>query len=295
MENWLNPQWLRSFRAICETGSFTRAAIALDLTQAAISQQLQRLEEVCGPLLLRKARPLELTPAGHKVLAHARALALAHERLKLELEDRDPHAGTVSIATPGSIGLALYPALLALQVEQPGVAVHHRAAPTADVLRAVLEQRCELGIVTREPDDVRLQARRFGRERLCLVLPKQHACEDWESLVALGFIDHPDGREMRQRLLARVHPGRPVDQIPVRGFTNQIGAILDPVAAGLGFTVLPHFAVAAYPHQGKLHIAEGGARVIDQLWLVQRAQWPLSAAAAWALARLEALDWDASE
>ena len=103
MINPLNPAWLRSFVAVCESGSFTRAAALLDLTQAAVSQQLQRLEGECGPLLIRRTRQLELTPAGVKVLAHARAAASAHERLQAALADQDPHAGTIAIASPGSI------------------------------------------------------------------------------------------------------------------------------------------------------------------------------------------------
>ena len=77
----LNPLWLKTLIAIQETGSFTRAAERLDLTQAAVSQHIQRLEAECGPLLLRKPRQLELTPRGLRVLAYAREQQRASERL----------------------------------------------------------------------------------------------------------------------------------------------------------------------------------------------------------------------
>lgn len=287
----LNPAWLRAFVAVCESGSFTRAAAMLDLTQAAVSQQIQRLEAECGPLLIRRTRQASLTPAGVKVLAYAREMVQAHARLRLALADHDPHVGQISIASPGSIGLLLYPRLLALQQAHPGLSVSYRAAPTAEIIAAVLASRAELGIVTHQPDDARLTTELFARESLCLVVPAQVADASWPALVRLGYIDHPDGMDMGRRLLARVYPGQRIDQLPVRGFTNQIGTILDPVARGLGFTVLPRFAVQAYPQQQAIRVVDAAPLVVDSLWLVFRAEWPLSASAAWAVERLREQDW----
>ncbi|MGL5319572.1 MAG: LysR substrate-binding domain-containing protein, partial [Aeromonas veronii] len=99
----------------------------------------------------------------------------------------------------------------------------------------------------------------------------------WQHLCQLGFIDHPDGRSMAQRLLGRRYPGQRVDEIPLRGFTNQIGLILEPVARGLGFTVLPRFAVTAFAQQEKIRVIQSSIEVIDTLWLIYRAEWPLPA------------------
>lgn len=291
MEFELSHAWLRAFAAVCDTGSFTRAAARLDLTQAAVSQQVQRLEAACGPLLIRRTRQASLTPAGVKVLAYARDMEQAQARLRLALADHDPHVGQISIASPGSIGLLLYPRLLALQAEHPGLAVSYRAAPTAEIIAAVLASRAELGIVTHRPDDERFTTELFTHEHLCLVVPAQMDDVDWPALARLGYIDHPDGMDMGRRLLARVHPGRRIDQLPVRGFTNQIGTILDPVAQGLGFTVLPRFAVQAYARRQAIRVVDTAPQVIDTLWLVRRAEWPLSASAAWALERLREHDW----
>ncbi|MGL6072333.1 LysR family transcriptional regulator [Craterilacuibacter sp.] len=283
-----NPLWLRSFVAITETGSFTRAADKLDLTQAAVSQHLQRLEAEYGPLLLRRTRVLELTPAGHKLLGYAAEIASATARLHSSLSNDDAHHGELSLVTPGSIGLALYPQLLALQQAHPGLVIKHRFAPSAEIIDAVLHNQAELGIVATPPDDGRLQVQRFASESLCLVLPASVTGASWEDLLGLGFIDHPDGHDMASRLLSRRFPGMPLHALPRRGFINQIGLILEPVARGLGFTVLPHFAVQAFEHQSAIRIATDGAEVIDTLWLIHRAEWPLSARASLALTALHA-------
>ncbi|OBX34924.1 HTH-type transcriptional activator AllS [Halomonas elongata] len=57
----IQPQWLRTFETLVESGSFTRAAERLDLTQAAVSQHIKHLETRLGQLLLRQSRSLELT------------------------------------------------------------------------------------------------------------------------------------------------------------------------------------------------------------------------------------------
>ena len=91
----LDPRLLRAFVAILDAGSFTRAAERLNMTQSTISQQLARLEDGVGQILVdRDARPVGATPAGERLLGYARRiLALQHEaRVALG----DP-AGTTAI------------------------------------------------------------------------------------------------------------------------------------------------------------------------------------------------------
>ena len=72
---------LRAFVAVAETGGVTRAALLLHLTQAAVSQQLKRLEEGLGAeLFVRDRQRMALTSAGERLLARAqRMLALNDE------------------------------------------------------------------------------------------------------------------------------------------------------------------------------------------------------------------------
>ncbi|MGL4778321.1 MAG: LysR family transcriptional regulator [Aeromonas veronii] len=273
----VNPLWLHTLVVVHETGSFTRAAERLDLTQAAVSQHISRLEAEFGPLLLRKPRQLELTPRGLVLLDFARQQAQAAEQLRARLSDDDPHRGAITLTTPGSIGLLLSPLLLDQLQEHPGLTIQHRFAPTPDIVQAVLAGRSDLGLVDQPPEHPSIAAEPFAREPLCLVVPNDGEEPSWQHLCQLGFIDHPDGRSMAQRLLGRRYPGQRVDEIPLRGFTNQIGLILEPVARGLGFTVLPRFAVTAFAQQEKIRVIQSSIEVIDTLWLIYRAEWPLPA------------------
>lgn len=283
----LNPIWLRSFIALAQSGSFTRAGHQLGVTQAAISQHVRALEERLGPLLVRRGRGVELTPVGRQLLAHALEREEAEKRFHQSLASDCDTVGPITLVTPGSVGLRLYPLLLDLQRDHPGLAIHHRFAPDAEVVASVLSGREELGLATVLPDDPRLTITLFGSETLELVVPADARVESWEDLAALGLIDHPDGKAMASRLLGLAFPGHPgVGSLPVRGFTNQIGLMLEPVARGLGFTVIPRHARQAFADQGAIRVIERGAPVVDQLWLLHRAEWPLSARAARAVERM---------
>lgn len=282
-----NPQWLASFVAVAETGGFTRAAHQLGLTQAAVSQHVRHLENALGPLLLRRPRRVETTPAGAALLAYCQELEQADRRLAARLSDGDARQGEVSLVSPGSVGLMLYPRLLDLQEANPGLVIRHRFAPEPEILDAVLCKKYEMGLVTLKPDDPRLSAQRFLEEPLELLAPADASVKDWDDLQRLGFIDHPDGLAMATRLLARRFPGNPgVRSLPQRGFTNQVSLVLEPVARGLGFTVLPCNARKAYGRPEAIQIVPCHTSVVDTLWLIYRAEWPLSARGSYVVGQL---------
>lgn len=282
----LNPLWIRSAVALAEAGSFTRAAAVLDLTQAAVSQHVGQLETRLGAIVIRRSRRLEWTPAGLALLEYARELEAADKRLAARLADTDALRGALDLVTPGSVGLLLYPLLLDLQRAEPGLVICHRFAPDSEVIDAVASNRSELGIATTRSEDPRLTAMPFLEEPLELIVPAGETVRDWHDLERIGFIDHPDGQAMATRLLSRRFDGNPgVRRLPVRGFSNQISLILEPVARGLGFTVLPRYARQAFDKATHIRVVEGVA-VVDTLWLIHRSEWPLSARAGHVLRHL---------
>lgn len=273
----INPQWLRTFTMLAELGSFTQAADRLGLTQAAVSQHIRQLEERYGPLLIRRPRQIELTPAGRIVLEYSAEIDRLDQRLRLRLSEPDADCGEVSVISPGSIGLAIYPLLLDFQQQHPGLFIRHRFAPDSEVLEGILQNRFELGLITQRPDDTRIAACQFAEEPLELVVPAGVEVRSWSDLVQLGFIDHPDGQAMANRLLSRRYPGQAqISELPRRGFSNQVGLLLEPVTRGLGFTVLPRYARQAFSRQSEISVITGSVDVIDKLWLIHRSEWPLS-------------------
>lgn len=281
-----NPQLLRSFSALIQAGSFTRAADKLGITQAAVSQHIRQLEQQTGPLILRVKRALELTPQGLALRDYCQELEQADKRLQIRLEDKDNTGGEISVICPGSIGLRIYPLLLNLQQERPELTIRLRMSPDHSVITEVVASRYELGLVTQQPDDARLMAHKFTEEPLELLLPAGCSANSWQDLQKLGFIGHPDGNAMATRLLSRRFPGNPgMQSVRLSGFINHIGLIPEPVSRGLGFTVLPRYARLAFPRQALLQVDSHPVNVVDTLWLIHRAEWPITRRAE------QALEW----
>ncbi|MBP2498305.1 DNA-binding transcriptional LysR family regulator [Methylobacterium sp. PvP062] len=283
----LNAQWVRTFAVLIDAGSFTKAAERMGLTQAAVSQHVRHLEDELGPLLIRRPRALELTPSGSALLDYCREVELADQRMRSRLSDADAATGEVSLITPGSIGLFLYPKLLDLQQARPGITIRHRFAPDNEVLDAVLQNRFEVGLITLKPDDPRIVASPFAEEALELIVPASEEVQRWTDLERIGFIDHPDGLAMATRLLSQNFPGLCSGQkLPVHGFSNQVGLILEPVARGLGSTVLPRYARQAFRYQEAIRVVDLDTPVVDTLWLIHRSEWPLRARTVWIMDQL---------
>lgn len=247
----INPVWLQTFRTLVEVGHFTKTAERLHMTQSGVSQHIQRLEDRLGVLLLaREGKRFSLTDAGEKLFREAATVLSSLENLEQSVKADSPFEGIVKVVSPGSVGLLLYPKLLSLQRKHPLLVAHHRFAPNVEVESALVNRTADLGIMTSPSHHPAVMSEPVATEALQLVTSVQHTSVTWHSLCDLGFINHPDGHHHAQLLLsANFREFTHIEQLPERGFSNQIGLILEPVRLGFGFTVLPRFAVEAFHHR----------------------------------------------
>tara|TARA_R110002167_G_scaffold45324_3_gene136268 strand:- start:67479 stop:68378 length:900 start_codon:yes stop_codon:yes gene_type:complete len=244
----INPVWLRSFCTLAEVGHFTRTAQRLHMTQSGVSQHVRKLEELVGKaLLVRQGKQFTLTEAGERLYVEAREIINSLSNLEQRVLEDPPYEGIVRVMSPGSIGSRLYPRLLDLQQQHPKLIIDYRFAPNADVEKSIAEHRADTGFMTIPStlDDV--SCKPVAEEPLFLLTPVDVEDPSWEILQQLGFIDHPDGAHHAGLLLRPNYPEfQHKRQFKQAGFSNQIGLILEPVSRGLGFTVLPAFAVEAF-------------------------------------------------
>lgn len=244
----INPIWLRSFCTLAEVGHFTRTAQRLHMTQSGVSQHVRKLEEqLARPLLVRQGKQFALTEAGERLYREARDILRSLANLEQQVREDPAFEGVVRLMSPGSVGLKLYPHLLTLQRQHPGLIIDYRFAPNADVEQAIATNGLELGFMSRLSTLDEVNCQPVARESLLLVTPATVTNPSWNTLLELGFIDHPDGAHHAGLLLGANYPEfQHSHQFEQKGFSNQINLILEPVSMGLGFTVLPAHAVAAF-------------------------------------------------
>lgn len=159
---------------VVDTGSFTRAAEQLHVTQPALSHQVRALERtVGGPLLERLPRSVRLTPMGRAVLPHARAALAEAERLHtVARRTSGLEEGELEVAAIYSVSLGILPPVLrAWRRRHPGVRIRLREYPHADRLQAAMDAgRADLAVGP-APTAWDGPIRELGVEEFAVVLP----------------------------------------------------------------------------------------------------------------------------
>jgi len=271
----INQQCLHTFLTLVDVGHFTRTAEKLFMTQPGVSQQIKKLEEQVGVLLLNRiGKRFELTREGELLYQFGQKRIQEEQQLYRDLRFDDPHSGECRIACSGTMTSFLYPQLLERQKKHSELVITIEAAPNVRIIESIMNNSIDLGIVTQPSPMPELVYESLGFDSLCLVLPSAYASHtiSLETLEEIGFVDHPDGAHYADRLL-RSNYGekfRSVKNLKKRGYINQINQILIPVSLGLGFTVLPEMAVRFFPQKAMLYVASLSSPIEDELFLVRK-------------------------
>jgi DNA-binding transcriptional LysR family regulator len=112
MRRDLDIALLRAFLTVVDSGGVTRAAASLALSQAAVSQQIRRLEEALDCRLFeRQGRRLALAPAGERLIAQARRLLAVNDEVWSAM--RTPSfEGELRLGVPYDIIASVVPPIL---------------------------------------------------------------------------------------------------------------------------------------------------------------------------------------
>jgi DNA-binding transcriptional LysR family regulator len=142
---------LRAFVAVVETGSVTGAAALLNLTQAAVSQQLKRLEELFGTQLFeRHHKRLSLRPDGERLIVHAHRL-IAHNDEIWSAMSAPAYEGEVRLGVPTDIvGVFIPPILKRFDKAWPRVRVSLKCSTTPQLLEALRRGDIDLTLTTEQ-------------------------------------------------------------------------------------------------------------------------------------------------
>lgn len=233
MKQSIDPELLRTFISVTETGSFTCAAKHVHRSQAAVSFQMRKLEDAIGTLLFAKVgRRKRLTADGEKLLIHARRILRAHEAAAAAF-DHEPLSGHIRFAAPDDFAATLLPDMLArFSNTHPGVGVELYCNTTANILRRIEAGSLDMALITRGPGDE--LGRIIQRGSLVWVSAPKTAAYEQDPLPLALF---PEGCRFREATL------RALEQAGIRyrvAYTCvSLSAVTAAVGAGLAISVLP--------------------------------------------------------
>ncbi len=245
----LDIDQLRTFIAIAETGSFTRAAEVVNKTQSAVSMQMKRLEErIERPIFARDGRASKLTEDGSRLLDYARRLVKLNIETVAAFSDA-ALSGRVRLGVPDDYADRYLPEIMARFARTyPSVELTVICEPTVALLERIDANEIDLAIVT--DCESKRASETFRRERLLWVTSNRHSIHLEPRLpLALGRPSCGWRRTAIERLESIGRPYR------VLYSSSNAGAVAAAVLAGLAVSVLPESGLR--PGMRVLTAAEG--------------------------------------
>ena len=222
---------LRTLAKVAQVGSFARAADQLGMTLSALSMQMKALEAELGVALFdRSVRPPRLTPLGRSVVAEAEGVLAGEERLLEICRPTEGLSGRFKLGFVTSAAVRLLPGFLkAARGGQARFSVE--TGLSAVIQERVLTGQLDAGVVTNAdglPEG--LSARLLRREPFVFAA---HARLAAEGLDGQTFFHFMPGTGIGKLIAGAM--GAPRDVVVL----DNLEAIMECVAAGLGFTLLP--------------------------------------------------------
>lgn len=243
---------LEVFCKVAELKSFTKAAEAVYLTQPTVSNHIQYLENFLGIQLFdRTNKAAVLTKAGELLFHYAKEILRLKQEMQNAMEDfSGAIRGTLKAGGSSIPGNYILPRLVGLFKEiYPQAQISLQVADTREMVKALLEDKIEVGVVGAQLPDSRLVYEVFAREELALIVSPNHKWAKKSHIELTDLISEP--------LILR-EKGSGTRMITERGFKEmgitfnklnivaELGsteAIKQAVVAGMGVSILSVQAV----------------------------------------------------
>jgi DNA-binding transcriptional LysR family regulator len=246
---WVDTAYLNTFLLVADAGSMSEAARRLDLTPAAVAQQMRVLEKEMGTaLIMRSGRTVAPTEAGHRLVERARGLLREFGNLKALVND-EIAGSELRIGTINTALHSLLPEVLAGLVKRfPQARVHIRSAMSAELYEAV--QRSELdAAVCLHPNFTlpkTLNWEQLREEPLMVIAPQRLARRDPHDLLkSEPFIRYD--RELGGGKQADRYLRKAGIAVHDRFELSSLAAIAMLVDRGLGVALVPDAATPWWP------------------------------------------------
>lgn len=230
----LDIDQLRTFIAISETGSFTKASEVVHKTQSAVSMQMKRLEERVGkPIFARDGRASRLTDEGERLLDYARRIVKLNIEAMASLASAEL-SGRVRLGVPDDYADRYLPEIMArFSATHPNVELTVVCDPSTDLIDRIDTGDLDLAIIT-DCEMVHRETEIIRREQLLWVGSMRHSSHlDDPVPLALGR----QSCNWRQEAIANLQAaGRPFRILYTSSNSTAVSAA---VLAGLAISVLP--------------------------------------------------------
>ena len=256
----MNFDQLKAFHNVAHTGSFTKAARELFLTQPAVSQQIQALESFLGAILFdRSGKKVSLTSEGNILLSYTDKLFLLYEDIEAVFSHlQSLQKGKITIGSTAVIGTYFLPIIIGqYNKKYPEIEIDLQMGNSNIVHNMIVDGKVDLGFAGKIRSHTGLTGILIHRERLLVVSSTDNPITTKNSvsvneLGKIPFIWREKGTQTRElvkrwfeKRAGRNYPGKSIE-------LQNIEAVKRMVVEGYGITVIPEIAVRREIHVGLL-------------------------------------------
>ncbi|HLO66290.1 MAG TPA: LysR family transcriptional regulator [Holophaga sp.] len=239
---------LRLFLRVAEAGSITHGATQANLALPSASARLRAMEEMIGlPLLARKARGVELTPAGSALVHHARIILRQVDQMQGEMGEyaRGFKTQVRLLANTSAMNGLLPERLAPFLADHPNVEVDLKERPSKVIVQAVAAEYADLGIVSDAVDAGGLERRPFAVDHLLVAVAADHPLARlkrvaFQDTLAEPWVGLPQGNPLQE--LLREHAVRAGQAPAFRVRVPTFEAMGQMVQWGVGLGFMPETA-----------------------------------------------------
>jgi len=259
----MNLKQLEAFVSVADTGSFSRTAKNLYLTQPTISAHISALEtELNARLLIRNTKEVRLSEQGKKLYQYARQMLDVEREINMEfgISDSTEKGGRITIAASTIPAQYVLPQLLAgFRRDNPEEEFELRQGDSADVIDKVVNGEVQLGFTGMKAESARCRSIPFYHDQLVIMTPATKKFLDMkqQSFNLSIFYKEPlivrengsgTRRETEKYLESK---GVDLHRLKITASMDNPESIRKAVASGLGITVISSLAAAEYEDSGK--------------------------------------------
>ncbi|MBP6120914.1 MULTISPECIES: LysR substrate-binding domain-containing protein [Providencia] len=243
---------LRLFLNIIEAGSITGGAALSHIALQSASERIRGMENELGVLLLiRSAKGVSLSNAGHSLAEHAHIVLQQIEHMRSELRQYSQGLrGHINILSNSSAQMEFLPERIGAYLQQqPNMSISVKEMPSSEIVSAIKNRVANLGIVADSTDLTGLDTFPFCDDELVVFTHKNSKWAldtrlSFSDIIEAEFIGLSEGITLQKHIDAHAkHLGQ---RLNYRVRMPTIDAIMQIVNDGVGIAIIPKHAAMRF-------------------------------------------------
>jgi DNA-binding transcriptional LysR family regulator len=258
----MNIQNLKMFLKIVESGSISKAAEQMNISQSALSQQLRVMEQEIGSLLFeRNYNGVIPTHAGSIVYQRALEMVTSYDRMFLDIaNDQNQNKIIHIIANPCVYSYALPCTMFHLKNSYPQYTLQMEVMSSSQIEEKIAKGYGDMGIIIGKPKNKSLSSKKVFSDRFFLVageqmeIPESISCEDLYRYPLLMLVKTQKTRQLIDKVLSR--NGIEINRLHIPYTLESTESIKLSAINGFGLAFLPYMAMKKELYHKQLKIID---------------------------------------